>query len=83
MRFPPMMDIAQNSKAYPDPDAIVRATVLAAMWTATETGALTTSSLDCSSLSENDLIKLISELRQAGYNVTEGASKHITVTWQY
>jgi hypothetical protein len=83
MIFPQMMDVAQNSKAYPNADAILRATILAAIWTATETGALTTSSLDCSSVTEVQLIKIIADLREQGYNVTEGASAHITVTWQY
>lgn len=81
MQFPLMLDVSQTSHAYPSVDAVLRGTITAAIWTATETGALTTSSLDCSSVSEAQLLMIVADLRRQSFTVTLQASAHITVIW--
>ena len=82
MRFPLALDVAQISRAG-DADSILRATICADIWTAVETpGATTTGSIDCSSVTEDNLIKIIMELREQGYTVVSATNAHITVSWQ-
>ena len=82
MRFSLALDVAQISRAG-DADSILRATIEAAIWTAVETpGATTTGSLDISSGTEENNIKIIAELREQGYTVVSASNNHITISWQ-
>jgi hypothetical protein len=81
MQFPQAQEIATITNDTSS-DANVRASICAAIYTAVETpGTVTTSSLDCSSLSEENLLKVIAELQEKGYGVTSASTGHITVTW--
>lgn len=81
MTFPPMQDLSNMSKAGTQADNVLRADILEAMLTATETGTYTSGAITWTTVSEQDILVIIKELRGQGYNVAEGSST-ITVTWQ-
>jgi len=81
MQFPSVKDIAGVANDTSE-DAETRAEICAAIWNAVKVpGTSTTGSLDLSELDEETLLHIIQELRNAGYQVVEGASQHITLNW--
>lgn len=81
MTFPPIMDISQMSASGTQADNALRGLIAQKIYTAVQSGAYTTGTITWTSVSEEDLLKILRELTAAGYNVTLGSTT-ITVTWQ-
>lgn len=80
MQFAQASDVQQVTKAASNVEVSLRAFTMAAIWTAADAGASTTSAITWTTCSEAEMLKILAELRQQGYGVTLGSGT-LTVTW--
>jgi hypothetical protein len=75
-----MMDISQESKDT-SADSHLRALICVDIYTAVESNLYTTSAITWTSVSEEDMLKIVKELLQQGFNVALGTGT-LTISWQ-
>lgn len=80
MTFPQAIEVTQMSNAGTNADNVLRADIVEAIYTATETGARTSGAITWTTVSEQSMLIIAKELRGQGFTITFGSGT-LTATW--